>query len=99
MRFLGSILLILHTCQFDHVEVLLQLCLPLDTCDEDELWLSGYVVGTGLLGLAGQANLLALLITVLLDVLLGALENDLAFLLVGLFYGSAADHGIKVSNA
>jgi hypothetical protein len=37
-----------------------------------------------LLGNAGQADLLALGITVLLDVLLSTLEDDLALLLVGL---------------
>lgn len=56
----------------------------LDTDDESELGLGGDVVGALLLGNASKADLLALSIAVLLDVGLGALEGDLALLLVGL---------------
>lgn len=56
----------------------------LDADDEDELLLSGDVEGTVLLGNAGEADLLALSVAVLLDVLLGTLEDDGTLLLVGL---------------
>ena len=72
---------------------------PLDTCDEDEFWLSGHEVGTGLLGLSRHADLLAVCISILLDVLLGTLEDDAALLLVGLIRGSVADPGTEVFNA
>lgn len=58
--------------------------LPLDADQEDELGLRGDVEGALLLSNAGEANLLALGIAVLLDVLLGTLEDDGALLLVGL---------------
>ena len=57
----------------------------LDADDEGELGLGGDVEGTLLLGNAVEADLLALCIAVLLDVGLGALEDDLALLLVGLY--------------
>ena len=54
----------------------------LDADDEDEAWLSWDVEGTFLLGDAGEADLLALCITVFLDVGLGTLEDLLALLLL-----------------
>jgi len=56
----------------------------LDADDEDQLGLSGDVERAILLGNAGKADLLALGIAVLLDVLLSTLEDDAALLLVGL---------------
>ena len=56
----------------------------LDTDNEDELGLGGDVEGARLLGLTREADLLALLVTVLLDVGLGTLEDDTTLLLVGL---------------
>lgn len=56
----------------------------LDTDGEDELGLSGDVERAILLGLAGEADLFALLVAVLLDVLLSTLEDDATLLLVGL---------------
>jgi hypothetical protein len=58
--------------------------LPLDADQEDQLGLGGDVEGALLLGNAGKADLLALGIAVLLDVLLGTLEDDAALLLVDL---------------
>ena len=58
--------------------------LPLDADDEDQLGLGGDVEGAILLGSASEANLLALVVAVLLDVLLGTLEDDATLLLVGL---------------
>lgn len=60
----------------------------LDADDEDELLLGGDVEGTVLLGNAGEADLLALSVAVLLDVLLGTLEDDGTLLLVGLDEGA-----------
>ena len=59
----------------------------LDADDEGELGLGRDVERTLLLGDTLQADLLALCIAVLLDVGLGALEDDLALLLVGLSFG------------
>jgi len=56
----------------------------LDADDEDQLGLGRDVEGAVLLGNAGEANLLTLSITVLLNVLLSTLEDDAALLLVGL---------------
>jgi hypothetical protein len=56
----------------------------LDTDNEGELGLSGDVERALLLGDTLKADLLALCITVLLDVGLGALEDNLTLLLVGL---------------
>lgn len=56
----------------------------LDADNEDELGLGGDVEGARLLGLTREADLLALLVTVLLDVGLGTLEDDTTLLLVGL---------------
>lgn len=56
----------------------------LDADNEGELGLSRDVVRALLLGNAVKADLLALSVAVLLDVGLGALEDDLALLLVGL---------------
>ena len=58
--------------------------IPLDTDNKDQLGLSRDIVGTFLLAQAGKADLLALCITVLLDVGFGALEDDTTLLLVGL---------------
>lgn len=57
---------------------------PLDTDNENQFGLSWNVKRTLLLGEACKTNLLALTITVLLDVLLGALEDDFTLLLGGL---------------
>ena len=57
----------------------------LDADQEDQLALAGDVEGAVLLGDAGKADLLALGIAVLLDVLLSTLEDDAALLLAGLF--------------
>lgn len=56
----------------------------LDADDEDELVLSWDVEGTLLLGQAEETDLLTLLVTVLLDVLLGTLEDNTTLLLLGL---------------
>jgi hypothetical protein len=56
----------------------------LDADDEDQLGLSGHVERTILLGDPVQADLLALSIAILLDVLLSTLEDNAALLLVGL---------------
>jgi len=58
--------------------------LPLDPDNEDQLLLSWDVEGTILLGKTLKTDLLALLVAVLLDVLLGALEDDTTLLLLGL---------------
>jgi hypothetical protein len=55
----------------------------LDTDDEDQLGLSGDVGRVIGLGGTRETNLLALSITVLLDVLLSTLEDDAALLLAG----------------
>jgi len=54
----------------------------LDTDDEDKLGLGGNVVAALGLGDTGETDLLALCVAVLLDVLLGALEDLLTLLLV-----------------
>jgi hypothetical protein len=56
----------------------------LDTDNEDQLLLSGDVESIILLGETSKTNLLRLSITVLLNVLLGTLEDNTTFLLVGL---------------
>lgn len=56
----------------------------LDTDNEDKLGLSRDVEAALFLGKTVQTDLLLLLLTVLLDVLLSTLEDDLALLLVGL---------------
>lgn len=56
----------------------------LDADDEDQLGLGRDVERAILLGSAGEADLLALGVTVLLDVLLSTLEDDATLLLVGL---------------
>ena len=58
--------------------------IPLDSDNEDQLLLSRDVEAALLLGDTVEANLLALCITVLLDVLLSTLEDDTALLLVEL---------------
>jgi hypothetical protein len=66
--------------------------IPLDTDNEDQLWLVINVEVTLLAGSAGQADLLTLSIAVLLDVGLGALEDNTTLLLVGLLnLGSVQD--------
>lgn len=52
--------------------------IPLDTDNKDKLGLGRDVEAALLLGLAGEADLLALGIAVLLHVLLGTLEDDIA---------------------
>jgi len=59
--------------------------IPLDTDNENQFSLSRYVGTATLLGNTSKADLLALRVPVLLDVLLGALEDDTALLLVGLW--------------
>lgn len=59
--------------------------IPLDTDDEDQLRLSRDVELAALLGDTAQADLLALCIAVLLNVLLSTLEDDATLLLVGLY--------------
>lgn len=54
-----------------------------DTDDEGQLRVAGDVVAALLLGLAGEPDLIALLLPVLLDVLLGALEDVDALLVAG----------------
>lgn len=58
--------------------------LPLDTDNEDELGLGVDVEVTLLASDTGKTDLLALCVTVLLDVGLGTLEDDTALGLVGL---------------
>jgi hypothetical protein len=66
--------------------------IPLDTDNEDQLGLVINVEVTLLAGSAGQADLLTLSIAVLLDVGLGALEDNTTLLLVGLLnLGSVQD--------
>ncbi len=83
MRGFGAILLILHLCE---LMLIVQFVgnLPLDPDNEDQLLLSWDVEGTILLGKTLKTDLLALLVAVLLDVLLGALEDDTTLLLLGL---------------
>jgi hypothetical protein len=57
---------------------------PLDADQEDQVGAGGNVGRVALAGDAGETDLLALGLTVLLDVLLGTLEDDLTLLLVGL---------------
>lgn len=57
---------------------------PLDTNNEDQFLFSWDVEGAILLRQTVEADLLALCVTVLLDVLLGTLEDDTAFLLLSL---------------
>ena len=59
-------------------------CLPLDANEEDQLGLSRDVEGAILLGDTGETNLLALGVTILLDVLLSTLEHGDALRLGGL---------------
>jgi hypothetical protein len=59
--------------------------LPLDTDNEDQLRLSWDVEGSLFLGHTVETDLLTLFVTVLLDVLLGTLEDNLTLCLVGLF--------------
>lgn len=58
--------------------------LPLDPDDEDKFGLGGDVVGAFLLTQAGETDLLALCIAVLLDIRFGTLEDDATLLLLGL---------------
>jgi hypothetical protein len=58
----------------------------LDSHDEDKLGLVFNKEGALLLADAGESNLLTLRITILLHVLLGTLEDDIALLLVGLLF-------------
>jgi hypothetical protein len=71
--------------------------IPLDTDNEDQLGLVINVEVTLLAGSAGQADLLTLSIAVLLDVGLGALEDNTTLLLVGLLnLGSVQDFKMLV---
>ena len=58
--------------------------LPLDTDNEDQLVLSRDIERTILFRQTLQTDLLTLLVTVLLNVFLGTLEDDAAFLLLSL---------------
>ena len=84
MRGFGAILLILDGPELEPGTMELVGNLPLDTDNKDQLLLSWDVEGAILLGEALETDLLTLLVTVLLDVLLGALENDTTLLLLGL---------------
>jgi hypothetical protein len=59
-------------------------CLPLDTDNENQFLLSWNVEGALLFSDTREADLLTLLVTVLLDVFLGTLEDDTTLLLLGL---------------
>jgi hypothetical protein len=63
---------------------------PLDTDNEDQLGLVIDIEGTLLAAFTGKADLLALSVAVLLDVRLGALEDDTTLLLVGLEFQTSA---------
>jgi hypothetical protein len=63
---------------------MLQDSLPLDTDNEDQLVLSRYIERTILFRQTLQTDLLTLLVTVLLNVFLGTLEDDAALLLLSL---------------
>jgi hypothetical protein len=67
----------------------LNIYIPLDTDNEDQLGLVIDVEVTLLAGSAGQADLLTLSIAVLLDVGLSALEDNATLLLVGLVWNSS----------
>jgi hypothetical protein len=84
LRGFGAILLILESCKYRTRLGILFGSLPLNTDNEDQLLLGWDVEGTILLGQAGKTDLLTLLITVLLNVLLGTLEDDTTLLLLGL---------------
>jgi len=56
----------------------------LDSDDEDESWLLLNVEAAALSGDTSKSDLLAFLVTVLLDILLGSLEDHSSLLLVGL---------------
>jgi hypothetical protein len=60
-------------------------CLPLDTDDKDKVRLVLNEEGSLLTAQASESDLLALRIAVLLDVLLGLLENGTTLLLVCLY--------------
>ena len=57
---------------------------PLDTDNKNQLFLSGDVEGTILLGETLKTNLLTLCIPVFLDIRLSTLEDDTALLLLSL---------------
>jgi hypothetical protein len=83
LRGLGAILLIL--CQVSNGScVLVEYCLPLNTDDEDQSVFGRNIEGTLLLGKASKADLLTLCVTILLDVLLGTLEDYATLLLLSL---------------
>jgi len=63
---------------------MLQDNLPLDTDNEDQLVLSRDIERTILFRQTLQTDLLTLLVTVLLNVFLGTLEDDAALLLLSL---------------
>jgi hypothetical protein len=63
---------------------MLQDSLPLDTDNEDQLVLSRDIERTILFRQTLQTDLLTLLVTVLLNVFLGTLEDDAALLLLSL---------------
>jgi len=85
LRGFGAILLILNKCEYVSRPMDLTGCLPLDTDNEDQLLLSWDVEGTILLRQPGKTDLLALLITILLDVFFGTLEDNTTLLLLSLF--------------
>ena len=58
--------------------------LPLNTDNKNELRLARHVKVAFLLRKSGEADLLALLIAIFFDILLGALEDDSTLLLLGL---------------
>lgn len=72
-------------CQLLHLQsVRLKVDEPLDTDNKDQLSLGRDIVGAFLLAQPRETDLLALCIAILLDVGLGALEDDATLLLVGL---------------
>jgi hypothetical protein len=72
---------------------------PLDANNEDNLGLSRDEEGALLLGLTGKADLLTLSLAVLLDVLLGALEDSITLLLVGLCIGVSGNDSPQNRNS
>lgn len=71
---------------------------PLDTDNEEQLLLGRDVEVALLLGDTVEADLLALCVTVLLDVLLGTLEDDGALLLVELSMMLAWLHILQIQR-
>jgi hypothetical protein len=72
-------------CMLERVRLIIDhVGLPLDTDNKDQLVFGWNVERTVLFGCTSKADLFTLLVTVLLDVLFGTLEDDTALLLLGL---------------